>query len=37
MKNAETLSFIYAILLKVHEKSLTVEEAFELIREIFAR
>lgn len=37
MKNAETFGYIYAILLKLHEKGLTVEEAFELIKEIFAR
>lgn len=33
----ETIGYIYAVLLKVYEKSLTVEEALELIREIVAR
>jgi hypothetical protein len=31
------MGYIYAILLKVFEKSLTVEEAIEMIREIVAR
>lgn len=33
----ETIGYIYAVMLKVYEKSLTVEEALELIREIIAR
>lgn len=34
MKNAETLGYIYAILIKLSQKDLTVEEAMLLIREL---
>lgn len=33
----KTIGYIYAVILKVYEKSLTVEEAIEMIREIVAR
>jgi 20S proteasome alpha/beta subunit len=33
----KTIGYIFAVLMKVYEKSLTVEEALELIREIVAR
>lgn len=36
MKNADTLGYIYAILLKLAEKSLTVEEAMTLIRDLLS-
>lgn len=31
------IGYIYAVILKVYEKSLTVEEAVEMIREIINR
>ena len=34
---AQAFGYIYGIILKVFEKSLTVEEAIEMIREIVAR
>lgn len=34
---AQAFGYIYGIILKVIDKSLTVEEAVELIREVFAR
>lgn len=34
MENAETLGYIYAILIKLSQKGLTVEEAMLLIREL---
>lgn len=36
MKNAETLGYIYAILIKLSQKDLTVEEAMVLIRELLS-
>ena len=33
----KTIGYIFAVLMKVYEKNLTVEEAIELIREIVAR
>lgn len=36
MKNAETLGYIYAILIKLSQKDLTVEEAMTLIRELLS-
>ena len=36
MKNAETLGYIYAILIKLSQKDLTVEEAMALIRELLS-
>lgn len=36
MKNAETLGYIYAILIKLAGKSLTVEEAMVLIRDFLS-
>lgn len=34
MKNAELLGSIYAILVKLSDKSLTIEQAMQLIREL---
>jgi hypothetical protein len=34
MKNAELLGSIYAILVKLADKSLTIEQAMQLIREL---
>jgi hypothetical protein len=36
MKNAEQLGYIYAILIKLADKSITVEEAMTLIRELLS-
>lgn len=36
MKNAETLGHIYAILIKLSQKDLSVEEAMTLIRELLS-
>ena len=36
MKNAETLGYIYAILIKISDKTLTVEEAMTLIRDLLS-
>ena len=36
MKNAETLGCIYAILIKLATKSITVEEAMVLIRDLLS-
>ncbi len=33
----KTIGYIFAVLMKVYEKSLTVEEAVEMIREIINR
>lgn len=33
----KTIGYIFEVLMKVYEKSLTVEEALELIREVVAR
>lgn len=36
MKNAGTLGFIYAILIKLTSKELTIEEAMTLIRNLLS-
>jgi hypothetical protein len=36
MKNAEQLGYIYAILIKLSDKAITVEEAMTLIRELLS-
>ena len=36
MKNAETLGYIYAILIKLASKDLTIEEAMTLIRNLLS-